>query len=54
MVKVLLMTGSPGTNYLDSEIIKGFKRDIKRRKMLVIILGLSPACGARRMWKNRP
>ena len=54
MVKVPLMTGSPGTNYLDSEVIKGFRRETKKRKMLVIFLGLSPVCGTRRLWKNRP
>lgn len=53
VVKVLLMTESPGTNYLDSEIIKGFRREIKR-KMLVTFLGFSPVCGTRRLWKNKP
>jgi len=47
------MAGSPGTNYLGSEIIKGFIREIKKRKMLVIFLRFSPVCGARRLWKNR-
>lgn len=35
------MTRSPGTNYLDSEIIKVFRRERKKRKMLVIFSGLS-------------
>lgn len=50
-MKVPLMTGNPGTNYLDSKAIKGFRRDIKRRKIIVIFLGLSPLCGTRRLQK---
>lgn len=41
MVKVPLLNGSPGKNYLDSEIIKGFRREIKKRKMLVNVTCLT-------------
>lgn len=54
MVKVPLVTGSSSTNYIDSEIIKVYRREIKKWKMLVIFLGLSPVYTTRRLRKNKP
>lgn len=53
LIGVLLMTRSPGTNYLDSGIIKVFRKERKKRKMLVIFFGLSLSLVPEACRKNR-